>query len=111
MKDMLNVAGGFAAGVLAVCLLDEARGYATRRREAGDTGPAADARLRDKVRARIDDWVSHPRAVEVEVNDGVVRVSGQVPAAELDKLLLRLTGLRGVRKVHNALSTSGELGA
>ncbi|HSI54871.1 MAG: hypothetical protein ACAH21_19185 [Ramlibacter sp.] len=111
MKELLNVAAGLAAGVLAVCLLDEARAQFMKRHRAAVSGPAADARLRDRVLACVDERVSHPRAVEVEVTDGVVRVSGQVPAGELDPLLLRLTGLRGVRKVHNALSTSGDLGA
>ena len=106
MKDILNVAGGFAAGVLAVCLADEARARFMARRDGTATGPTADARLRERVRSQLSEWISHPRAVEVEVTDGVVRVSGQVPPSELQDFLLRLTGVPGVRKVHNALSAS-----
>lgn len=108
MKDVLNIAGGFAAGVLAVCALDLARARAKSRWRAYPSGPVADTMLRDRVLARIGELVAHPRSVEVEVSDGIVRVSGQVPAAELDGLLTGLTGLRGVRKVHNALATAPE---
>ena len=47
--------------------------------------------------------MSHPGAISVDVENGVVRVSGQVLAKELDGLLSRITGVAGVRKVHNAL--------
>jgi osmotically-inducible protein OsmY len=67
--------------------------------------PADDARLREQVRSRLDELVSHPRAIEVEVHEGVVRVTGQVLAQELDGLLLQLTAVPGVRRVRNALST------
>jgi osmotically-inducible protein OsmY len=67
--------------------------------------PATDAQLRERVRSRLGHLVSHPRAIEVEVNEGIVRLSGQVLAKELDGLLTQLTGMAGVRKVQNALST------
>jgi hypothetical protein len=53
--------------------------------------------------ARLGHLVSHPGAIEVSVNEGIVRVSGQVLAQELDGLLTQLTRLPGVHKVHNAL--------
>jgi hypothetical protein len=56
------------------------------------------------VRARMGHLVSHPRAIEATVEDGVVRLSGQVLAKELDGLLSQVSGMKGVRKVHNALS-------
>jgi hypothetical protein len=65
--------------------------------------PENDAQLRERVMARLGHFVSHPGAIEVSVNDGVVRVSGQVLAQELDGLLTQLTRLPGVHKVHNAL--------
>jgi BON domain-containing protein len=49
--------------------------------------------------------VSHPRAIEVSVADGVVRLSGQVLAKELDGLLTQISEMKGVRKVHNALTS------
>jgi osmotically-inducible protein OsmY len=67
--------------------------------------PESDAQLRERVRSRMGHLVSHPRAIDVSVENGVVRLSGQVLAKELDGLLSQLTGMAGVRKVHNALTT------
>ncbi len=104
MKDVLNIAGGFAAGVLAVCALDAGRARAKARWGASASGRVADRQLRERVQARIGELVIQHRALEVEVMDGIVRVSGQLPEGEIDSLLGELTQIRGVRKVHNALS-------
>lgn len=66
--------------------------------------PYRDTKLRQRIRERIGDLVSNPEAIEVEVDGGLVRVSGEVPAEEIDGLLSRLTGVPGVHKVHNALT-------
>lgn len=93
-------------------LIDRARGLvATGRLDRPDSaGPPTDTQLRERVRSRIGHWVSHPRAIDVDVDEGVVRVSGRVLASELDGLLSRLTGVAGVRKVHNALVTLDDPG-
>lgn len=109
--DALNVAGAFAAGALLVYVVERQRLRAARRWLPGPAASDADARLRERVRARIGELVSHPRAIEVEAADGVVRVSGQVLAAELGGLLLRLLDVPGVHKVHNALATLRDPGA
>lgn len=111
-RNSLGAAAAFAAGALAMYGLYSALGRraADRPKVLGrfdrDTAfePENDAQLRERVRERLGHWVSHPRAMEVDVNEGVVRVSGQVLAQELDGLLSQLTGMPGVRKVHNALS-------
>jgi osmotically-inducible protein OsmY len=107
MKHALNVAAAFAAGAGAVYLLDKA--FAPESGRWGRILPVQpeenDARLREAVRTHLDGLVSHPRAVEVEVSDGVVRVSGQVLAMELDGLLSQLVRIPGVHRVHNALAT------
>ena len=54
--------------------------------------------------ACIGRLVSHPDAIQVSVDGGVVRVSGHVLASEQDRLLSQLTHLPGAHKVHNALS-------
>ncbi|MDB5871321.1 MAG: hypothetical protein JWQ07_763 [Ramlibacter sp.] len=107
--ETLNIAGAFAAGALLVYVLDMQRRRASRRRITGASGSDADARLRERVRSKVNELVSHPRAIEVEVTNGVVRVSGQVLAPELDGLLLRLLDVPGVLKVHNALAAQREL--
>ncbi len=109
MKRGLNVVAAFVAGALAMFLLERYLTRAQRVVPAGRlaqarSGAGDDARLREEVRTRLGAWVSHPRAIEVEVQNGIVRVSGQVLAAEIDGLLMQLTGVRGVHKVHNALS-------
>ena len=105
MKHSLNIATAFAAGAGAVFLLDALRSAVQKRIAARPQEHADDdARLRATVRARLDDLVSHPRAIEVEANDGVVRVSGQVLAPEIEGMLMQLLRIPGVRKVHNALS-------
>ena len=105
-KQALNLGAAFAAGALAVILLERVIARAQRvvpvRHWADDSQD--DAQLRETVRSRLGSWVSHPRAIDVDVHGGVVRVSGQVLATELDGLLLQITGVPGVRKVHNALS-------
>jgi len=110
MKPVAIVAGGFAGGVLAMLLLERVVARAQRVVRARPASPAAgylgsedDARLRERVRSRLGDWVSHPGAIRIDVENGVVRVSGQVLAKELDGLLFQITGVAGVRKVHNAL--------
>ncbi len=74
------------------------------------TEPGSDAQLCERVRSRLGHLVSHPRAIEVAVEDGVVRLTGQALAAELDPMLLQLTEMAGVRKVHNALRALNDPG-
>jgi len=109
MKPVLNIVAAFASGALAVYLLERYLGRAqsvlpARRQDSPSDGRQEDAELRERVRARLGQWVSHPRAIEVDVDNGVVRVSGEVLAKELDGLLSQLTSVAGVRKVHNALT-------
>jgi hypothetical protein len=69
------------------------------------TEPQSDAQLGERVRARMGHLVSHPRAIDVTVEGGIVRLSGQVLAKELDGLLSQISEMKGVRKVHNALTS------
>jgi hydrogenase maturation factor HypE len=85
---------GRAKGVVATGNLDR----------VSSSQPQSDAQLRERVSGRMGHLVSHPRAIEVSVDQGVVRLSGQVIAKELDGLLSQLTDMPGVRKVHNALA-------
>lgn len=66
--------------------------------------PQADAELRDRIRARLGRLVSHPRAIEVAVDQGVVRLSGHVLAKERDGLLLQVQEMAGVQKLVNAMT-------
>lgn len=99
MNPLLNVFASFAAGAAAMYWLDSA----VARRHAGGVF-VSESRLGEQVQARIGKLVSHPDAIRVHVEGGLVRVSGHVLADEMDRLLTQLTRLPGVHRVHNALS-------
>jgi osmotically-inducible protein OsmY len=82
-------------------------GRVRARRASGWKGHEShsDAQLRDRVRNRLGQLVSHPGAVHVEVEDAVVRLSGSVLRLEQDGLLTRVRDMPGVRRVINAMST------
>lgn len=120
MKNLLAMiaAGLGAAGVMYY--FDPDSGRARRARLAGllgtsrgdGEGPAwqtqgrevSDARLRERVRLRIDDLVSHPAAIHVQVDNRVVRLSGRVLATEMHGLLTQVRDMPGVRRVINAMA-------
>ena len=99
MRTLLNVVTGFVAGAAAMYCVDTA---ISRRRRSVER--PSDAQLRERIKARLPDLVSRPDAIDIEVNSGVVRVSGRVPADERSVLLMRLTDMPGVRMVRNSVS-------
>lgn len=73
-------------------------------RMAGSSAPGSDAQLRERIRARLGRTISHPRAVQVEVDAGQVCLRGDILAQELDDLLTTVSGMRGVRGIDNQLA-------
>lgn len=71
---------------------------------AGSSAPSSDAQLRERIRARLGRTISHPRAVQVQVDGGQVCLRGDILAQELDDLLTTVSGMRGVRGVDNQLA-------
>ena len=65
--------------------------------------PESDQQLHERLRARIGRLVSHPRMVQLEVQEGRVRLSGHVLRRELDALLGDIRGMTGVNGVHSEL--------
>lgn len=59
--------------------------------------------LTERVRAGLGYCVTHPRAIEVRVQDGVVTLAGPVLAAEVQPLVGRVRRMRGIRGVENRL--------
>lgn len=96
---LLALAASFAAGALAVWWLDRHFSPQSEQRIA-----LSDAQLRERARMLVADLVRDPDAIDVEVEDAVVRVRGLVAAAEMDALLMNLAGMPGVSRVRNALS-------
>jgi hypothetical protein len=68
-------------------------------------GPISDPIVLEHVRERVASIVSRPDAVEVTVENGVVRLAGDVSAEERDQLLTQLLWLPGVVRLRNALGT------
>jgi hypothetical protein len=129
MKNPLGTLGAAAAGALAMYYLDPELGARRRALLAdlvrsglpGDRrhgngrprrtydlathgDPQSDAELRDRIRDRLGRLVSHPRAIHIDVEGGVVRLSGRVLAKERDGLLEQVQQMAGVQKLVNAMS-------
>lgn len=86
-------------GVVARDAANRARGLAgaTRYRVAGRR--ADDRILYERVRAELGRYVRHPHAVEVVVQDGTVRLGGDVLAREARPARRALRRIPGVREV------------
>ena len=68
------------------------------------TDPRSDAELRDRIQHRLGRMVSYPGALRVDVDQGVVRLSGRVLAKESEGLLAQVQQMAGVQKLVNAMS-------
>jgi hypothetical protein len=66
--------------------------------------PQSDAELRERIQQRLGRMVSHPRAIAVDVHEGVVRLSGRVLAQEREGLLRQVQEMPGVRRLVNDMS-------
>ena len=69
-------------------------------------GPISDDIVREQVCSRICELVSRPDAIDVTVENGVVRLAGRVPAEERDSLLMQLLYMPGVVRLRSALASS-----
>ncbi len=66
--------------------------------------------LVERVRARLGRVVSHPRAIDVVADNGIVTLRGQVLQDELSGLLAAVGHVAGVRRVVNELEEHNEPG-
>src|SRR2546423_5664317 len=87
MRDLTNRMQGAAAGLQHIA----------------DTKPPRDEVLTQRIRARLGRWVSHPRTIQVSVNDGAVMLTGEVLEREHERLLRELRWMRGVRRIQDRL--------
>lgn len=91
-------------------VINRARGVsASLRRTLQDDVPTDDV-LRERVRAAIGRAVSHPGAIEVTADNGVVTLSGPILRDEVPLLIDRVFDTPGVRDVVNRLEIHKEPG-
>ena len=130
MTKPMTTLGAAAAGALAMYYLDPELGERRRalladlvrnglppERRAGSrigrrpphriaqSDPRSDADLRGRVQSRLGCVVSHPGAIRIDVDQGVVRLSGRVLAKERDGLLAQVQQVPGVRRLVNAMTS------
>src|ERR1044071_5795490 len=58
-----------------------------------------DDELTERVKARIATAISKPQAIQVNVIDGCVELSGELPVIEMTKLVDAVLAVPGVRSV------------
>lgn len=97
----LSVAAAFAAGALVTWSLAEAV-----RRVRPQPGPLSDDIVLERVQDRVFEIVSRPANVQVTVENGIVRLSGELPADERDELLTQLVYMPGVVRLRNKLAVA-----
>jgi hypothetical protein len=67
------------------------------------TDNAPDHVVRERVRAKLGRFVSHPHAVEVDVDDGRVTLRGPILSTEVERFVNAAYGVPGVQHVVNQL--------
>lgn len=65
--------------------------------------PIPDHILEERVREEFSRKIQHARAIQIEVHDGVVKVSGPILIDEVDKLIYCIRAVPGVKRVEDHL--------
>jgi hypothetical protein len=84
-------------------LANRTRGVAASTRARFSKEEVDDPRLLERVRARLGRACSHPRAIEVHVQEGAVTLRGPALSREIPSLLTTVSNVPGVRTVTNEL--------
>jgi osmotically-inducible protein OsmY len=106
MRDQLEKMSHTAseqAEVLAKQAADKARGVMAETSRRLKPDEASDETLAARIRSEMGRIVSHPHAVEVRVQNGVVMLNGSILAHEVQPLVNKITGMPGVRAVEDHL--------
>ena len=67
--------------------------------------PVDDGIVIERVRAKLGRLISHPHAVRVTAENGIVTLSGPILEDEVDRLVRSAGRIRGVRQIVNHLET------
>jgi hypothetical protein len=92
------------ADVASRDLRHRARGTVAAFRSLTDRTPVSDAQLVARVRARLGRYTSHPRAVEVAVEDERLVLRGAILAPERQRLVRAVRAVPGAQRVEDQLS-------
>src|SRR5690242_7268996 len=106
LRDQLVSAGHRTSDAVAATSRDvtnRARGVVAEFRGRLHREQPSDEVLRERVRARVGAVVGHAGALETHVSDGRVTLRGPVLGEEIDRLLRRVRGVRGVEEVVSEL--------
>jgi uncharacterized membrane protein len=85
-------------------------GVAAETRNLFSKKHVSDHALAQHVRARLAPLVSHPSSIEVTAENGVIRLSGPILAAEVNRLVDHVSSIAGVMTVENRLEAHIEPG-
>lgn len=91
-------------------LSNRARGLAAETAARVTGRDNSDYVVEQRVRSKMGRYVSHPRAIDVTVNQGHVTLTGPILAHEADGLLAALRAVPGVKSVNNQLETHQQAG-
>jgi CBS domain-containing protein len=70
----------------------------------------SDEQLKARIRSQLGRVCSHPRAIEVDVQDGQATLRGPILAAEAQRVFDRVRSVPGVRHVENQMEQHQEAG-
>lgn len=84
-------------------LSNRGRGILAELRGRLDRREVGDEILVERVRSRLGLWTSHPGAIEVHVETGLVTLSGPILQSEAQALVSQVARVRGVRGVNDRL--------
>ncbi|MGH9792173.1 MAG: BON domain-containing protein, partial [Candidatus Acidiferrales bacterium] len=87
---------------------NRARGLAAETRSRFSHQPPSDEVLAERVRSKLGRNTSHPGAIGVSVNDGIVTLRGDVLQPEVRDVMSCVYSLRDVADVHNELTTHAD---
>lgn len=84
-------------------LVNRSRGILAELRSGLSNEQVSDDALAQRVRSQIGRIVAHPGSIDVTAHDGGVCLSGPVLTEEVDRLLDRVSSIRGVNNIENCL--------
>ncbi len=113
LRDRLVHSGHLGADAMGATRRDlthRASGAVSRMRGAFRRTATDDVVLVERVRSQLGRLVSHPHAIDVAADSGVVTLRGAILQSEVPRLLASIERVRGVREVVNALDEHKEAG-